>query len=154
MRAVWRIPVSTFRYESRQEPRTALRLRIRELAHARPRFGYLRIWVLLRREGWLVNRKRVRRLYRLEGLQLRMRVRRRKHIALHRGPAPIPTGPTERWSMDFVHDAFAEIRRQVEKYRRKLNHTVEYKRPARRDRLRRVRAGVEPVKQRRQTRER
>jgi hypothetical protein len=51
-----------------------------------------------------VNRKRVRRLYRLEGLQLRMRVRRRKHIALHRGPAPLPIGPTERWSMDFVHD--------------------------------------------------
>ena len=82
-----------------------LRFRIRELAHARPRFGAERIWVLLRREGWLVNRKRVRRLYRLEGLQLRMRVRRRKHIALHRGPAPAPTGPTERWSMDFVHDA-------------------------------------------------
>jgi putative transposase len=51
-----------------------------------------------------VNRKRVRRLYRLDGLHLRMRVRRRKHIALHRGPAPIPTGPTGRWSMDFVHD--------------------------------------------------
>ena len=87
-----------------------LRLRIRELAHARPRFGFLRIWVLLRREGWLVNKKRVRRLYRLEGLQLRMRVRRRKHIALHRGPAPIPTAPTERWSMDFVHDALADGR--------------------------------------------
>ena len=54
--------------------------------------------VLLRREGWLVNKKRVRRLYRLEGLQLRMRVRRRKHQALNRGPAPTPTGPTERWS--------------------------------------------------------
>jgi putative transposase len=52
----------------------------------------------------------VRRLYRLEGLQLRMRVRRRKHIALHRGPAPTPTGPTERWSMDFVYDAFADGR--------------------------------------------
>jgi putative transposase len=52
--------------------------------------------VLLRREGWVVNRKRVRRLYRLDGLQLRMRVRRRKHIALHRGPAPRPTGPRER----------------------------------------------------------
>ena len=89
---------------------TALRLRIREIAHARPRFGYWRIWVLLRREGWLVNPKRVRRLYRLEGLQLRLRVRRRKHIALHRGPAPIPTGPAERWSMDFVYDALADGR--------------------------------------------
>src|SRR5439155_3923643 len=61
-------------------------------------------------EGWGVNRKRVRRLYRLDGLQLRMRVRRRKHIALHRGPAPVPKGPTERWSMDFVHDALADGR--------------------------------------------
>ena len=85
-------------------------MRICDLAHARPRFGYQRIWVLLRREGWLVNRKRVRRLYRLEGLQLRMRVRRRKHIALHRGPAPVPSGPTERWSMDFVHDTLADGR--------------------------------------------
>lgn len=58
----------------------------------------------------MVNRKRVRRLYRLEGLQLRMRVRRRKHIALHRGPAPAPSGPGERWSMDFVHDALADGR--------------------------------------------
>jgi putative transposase len=66
--------------------------------------------VLLRREGWRVNRKRVRCLYRLNGLQLRMRVRRRKHIALHRGPAPIPTGPTERWSMYFVHDSLADGR--------------------------------------------
>jgi putative transposase len=46
--------------------------------------------------------KRVRRLYRPDGLRLRMRVRRRKHIALRRGPAPIPGGPAERWSMDFV----------------------------------------------------
>src|SRR5712692_8014818 len=94
----------------RARDQSALRLRIRELAHALPRFGYLRIWVMLRREGWGVNRKRVRRLYRLEGLQLRMRIRRRKHIALHRGPAPIPTGPTERWSMDFVHDTLADRR--------------------------------------------
>ena len=77
---------------------------------ARPRFGYLRIHVLLRREGWLVNKKRVRRLYRLEGLQVRMRVRRRKHMALHRGPAPIPTGPAQRWSMDFVHDQLLDGR--------------------------------------------
>jgi putative transposase len=96
--------------KSRRPDQGPLRLRIRELAHARPRFGVLRIWVLLRREGWAVNRKRVRRLYRLEGLQLRMRVRRRKHIALHRGPAPMPIGPIERWSMDFVHDALADGR--------------------------------------------
>jgi putative transposase len=66
--------------------------------------------VLLRREGWRVNLKRVRRLYRLEGLQVRLRVRRRKHRALQRGPAPVPTGPWERWSMDLVHDAVADGR--------------------------------------------
>jgi putative transposase len=95
---------------SRAKDQAPLRRRIREIAQVRPRFGFLRIWVLLRREGWQINKKRVRRLYRLEGLQLRMRVRRRKHIALHRGPAPVPIGPTERWSMDFVHDALADGR--------------------------------------------
>jgi putative transposase len=87
-----------------------LRARIREIALARPRFGFQRIHVLLCREGWQVNVKRVRRLYRLEGLQLRARVRRRKHRALHRGPAPAPVGPQDRWSMDFVHDQLADGR--------------------------------------------
>ncbi|MDR4464489.1 MAG: IS3 family transposase [Nitrospira sp.] len=87
-----------------------LRLRIRDLAHAQPRFGYLRIWVLLRRKGWAVTRKRVRRWYRMDGLQLRMRVRRRKHSALHRGPVQVPVGPQERWCMDFVHDTLSEGR--------------------------------------------
>jgi putative transposase len=95
---------------SQRDPQGALRLRIREIARLRPRFGYLRIWVLLRREGWAINSKRVRRVYRLEGLPLRLRVRRRKHTALHRGPAPQPVGPTERWSIDFVHDALANGR--------------------------------------------
>jgi putative transposase len=85
-------------------------MRIRDLAHARPRFGYQRITVLLRREGWAVNRKRVRRLYRLQGLQLRMRVRRRKHMCLHRGPVPQASRTHERWSMDFVHDALFDGR--------------------------------------------
>ena len=79
---------------------SALALRIRDIAHARPRFGYQRITVMLRREGWPVNRKRVRRLYRLQGLQVRMRVRRRKHMCLQRGPVPLATRTHERWSMD------------------------------------------------------
>jgi len=102
-RSAWYAP-------SRAKDQTALRLRIKDLARDRPRFGYQRICVLLRREGWAVNRKRVRRLYRLDGLQLRMRVRRRKHQALHCGPAPMPVGPAERWSMDFVHDQLADGR--------------------------------------------
>ncbi|MGH2405311.1 MAG: IS3 family transposase [bacterium] len=101
---------ATWYRQSTARDQSALRLRIRELAMARPRFGYLRIHVLLRREGWLVNKKRVRRLYRLEGLQVRMRVRRRKHMALHRGPAPTPTRPAQRWSMDFVHDQLLDGR--------------------------------------------
>ena len=61
-------------------------------------------------EGWHVNKTRVRRLYRLEGLQVRMRIRRRKYMALHRGPAPTPTGRQQRWSMDFVLDQLFEGR--------------------------------------------
>jgi putative transposase len=85
-------------------------MRIREIAYARPRYGATRIGILRRREGWRVNHKRVHRLYCLEGLQVRMRVKRRKHMALHRGPAPIPTGCGQRWSMDFVHDELIDGR--------------------------------------------
>lgn len=80
-------------HESQAKDQSALRSRIREIAVSRPRFGYLRIWVMLRREGWKINHKRVHRLYKLEGLQLRMRVRRRKHMCLHRGVVPKAKGP-------------------------------------------------------------
>jgi putative transposase len=83
---------------------SALRRRIGDIAAQRPRFGYQRIHVMLRREGWQINKKRVHRLYRLDGLQLRMRIRRRKHMCLHRGPVPRAHRTHERWSMDFVHD--------------------------------------------------
>lgn len=74
-------------------------MRIREIANARPRFGYERIHVLLQREGWHINVKRVHRLYCLEGLQVRMRRRRKKRLSLHRG-MPVPAGGiNERWSM-------------------------------------------------------
>jgi putative transposase len=82
---------------------------MREVAQGRPRYGYRRVHVLLRREGWHVNMKRVR-LYRLEGLQLRHRVRRRKHASLHRGIPPAAIRTHERWSMDFVHDALFDGR--------------------------------------------
>ena len=95
---------------STAKDQSGLRMRIREIAMSRPRFGYLRIHIVLRREGWKVNRKRVHRLYRLEGLQVRMRMRRRKRMSLHRGPAPRPTSLGERWSMDFVHDQLANGR--------------------------------------------
>ena len=65
---------------------------------------------MLRREGWPVGFKRIHRLYRLDGLQVRMRVRRRKHMCLHRGVVPRASRPIERWSMDFVHDQFFDGR--------------------------------------------
>jgi putative transposase len=101
---------SLYAYASRRAGKDVLRLRMRELAQARPRFGYRRIHVLLRRDGWSVNLKRVRRLYRLEGLQLRLRLRRREHAGLHRGVPPAASAAHERWSMDFVHDALLDGR--------------------------------------------
>jgi|SRR5579862_3567125 len=69
-------------HAQRARDQSVLRLRIRDIAHQRPRFGYQRIHVMPRREGWLVNKKGVRPLYRLEGLQQRMRIRHRKHMCL------------------------------------------------------------------------
>jgi len=80
-----------------------LRMRIRDIAKARPRFGYLRIHLMLRREGWKINRKRVHRLYKLEGLQVR--TKRRKKVVSHlRVPPPAASKRDEVWTMDFVAD--------------------------------------------------
>lgn len=89
---------------------SALCQRIRDIAMSRPRFGYLRVLVMLKREGWQVGKKRVYRLYRQQGLQLRMKVKRRKRIALLRGRPQAPTGPNQHWSMDFVHDQMQDGR--------------------------------------------
>ncbi|MFI5143719.1 MAG: DDE-type integrase/transposase/recombinase [Thermoanaerobaculales bacterium] len=85
----------------RKDPQIALRQRLRELASVRVRFGYRRLTVLLRREGWKVNAKRVYRLYAQEGLTVRTKVR--KKIARRRPViVEVATGPNQRWSMDFV----------------------------------------------------
>ena len=76
---------SVWYQKSEARDQSALRQRIRDIAMDRPRFGYLRVLVMPKREGWVVGKKRVYRLYRLEGLQLRMKVERRKHINLQRG---------------------------------------------------------------------
>ena len=85
-------------------------MRLRELAQARPRFGYLRLHVMLRREGWVVNRKRVRRIYREEGLTVRLMRRRKRASHLWVMP-PRPSQVNERWSMDFVADTLLDGRR-------------------------------------------
>ncbi len=108
---VARMAVSTFRYESRQEPRTALRLRIREIAQTRVRYGYRKIRVLLKREGWKVGKKLVYRLYREEGLTLRHKPRRKRRAAMHRRERFRPTAPNQVWSLDFVADQLADGRR-------------------------------------------
>ena len=87
-----------------------LRSRIREIAHARPRFGYLRIHVMLRREGWTVNKKRVHRIYREEGLMVRLRRRRTRASHLRVVP-PQSRQLNERWRMDFVADTLLDGRR-------------------------------------------
>jgi len=85
-------------------------MRLRELAQVRPRVGYLRLHVMLRREGWVVNRKRVHRIYREEGLAVRLVSRRKR--ASHLRIVPLrPSQVNERWSMDFVADTVLDGRR-------------------------------------------
>jgi putative transposase len=101
---------SSLRYRSTARDQTALRMRLRDLAAARVRYGYRRLHVLLRREGWAVNHKRVYRLYRLEGLGLRLKPRR-KRVSAVRVVAPAATKPNERWAMDFMTDSLYDGRR-------------------------------------------
>lgn len=99
------------RYVSMLEPRTALRVRMREIAQVRVRYGYRKIRVLLNREGWKVGKKLVYRLYREEGLTLRHRPRKRRRTALHRRDRFHPNDVNQAWSLDFVADQLAEGRR-------------------------------------------
>ena len=92
---------STMNYRSRRDPQHALRTRMRELAASRVRFGYRRLTVMLRREGWAVNAKRIYRLYSEDGLAVRTKVRK-KIARRSRVPALRATRPNEKWSMDFV----------------------------------------------------
>jgi putative transposase len=101
---------ATQRYKKRPERGAGLRVRLRELAEQRRRFGYRRLHVLLEREGVVVNVKRVRRLYREEGLSLRQRRGRRRRRGV-RVVLPLPVQVNERWSMDFMTDALADGRR-------------------------------------------
>ena len=97
------------RYQSRRDPQDQLRQRLRELAGSRPRYGYRRLTVMLRREGWKVNTKRVYRIYREENLGVRT-AKRKKRSAHLRVPLAEPTRPNQRWSMDFVSDRLADGR--------------------------------------------
>jgi putative transposase len=100
----------TCRYHSRRSEDGRLRVRLRELAETRRRFGYRRLLVLMRREGWQVNHKRLYRLYVEEKLSLRRRKgRRRLPTAAARVPLKLPVRSDEVWTMDFTQDAFANL---------------------------------------------
>lgn len=101
---------SSARYQPRRAEDPVVRDRLRVLAQMRRRFGYRRLGVLLRREGWPVNHKRVYRLYREDGLSRRLRRRHRRAPGL-RLPLPVPVRANQRWSMDFVADHLANGRR-------------------------------------------
>lgn len=121
-RSTWRVSIrracralpvdrSTYHYRSRRAGQAQLTERIKEIAATRVRYGYRRIHVLLRREGWLVNAKRVYRLYREIGLQLRNKTPKRRVKAKLRDDRRPATRPNETWAMDFVHDQLATGRK-------------------------------------------
>ena len=89
---------------------TPLRIRLRDLAAAQVRFGYRRLHVLWRREGWQDNHKQGYQLYRLEGLSRRLK-QRRKRLSHLRVVTPTAHVPNEHWSLDFIADSLADKRR-------------------------------------------
>lgn len=95
---------STHRYVSVASRHEELRIRLRDLATARPNWGYRRLGLLLQREGWQANHKLVYRLYRDEGLGLRRRRPRRRVSAARRQGVAQPARRNESWSMDFMSD--------------------------------------------------
>jgi len=101
---------SLYSYRSRRPDSGPLRARIEEIAAVKRRYGYRRVYLRLRREGWQVNRKRVYRLYRDAGLAVRRRKRKRIGV-FERKPLPKPTRANVSWSMDFVADGLIGGRR-------------------------------------------
>jgi putative transposase len=100
----------TVRYRSRRPHDGALRERLRALARERRRFGYRRLLIFLRKEGFAVNHKRLFRIYREERLMVRKRGGRKRALGM-RAPMPVPGLPNDRWSLDFVADQFVCGRR-------------------------------------------
>jgi putative transposase len=101
---------TSIRYRTMKPDDTDLRARLKALAHERRRFGYRRLHILLRREGRLVNKKRVQRLYQEERLMVRRRGGRKRALGL-RSPMAAPDRPNACWSLDFVHDQMTDGRR-------------------------------------------
>lgn len=92
-----------YRRVSKRSADTDLRDRLKELPSERRRFGYRRLHILLKREGWVVNWKKLYRIYREEGLTVRKRGGRKRAVGT-RAPMAVPQGPNQRWSLDFECD--------------------------------------------------
>ncbi len=107
---VLQVDRSTMRYQSRRVDDAELRDAIKRVSRERRRFGYRRIHVMIEREGHIVNHKKLRRIYREEKLQVRRRGGRKRALGT-RKPMVLPDGPNQRWSLDFVSDAFTDGRR-------------------------------------------
>jgi putative transposase len=104
-------PRASHRYVSIRDERAELRIRLRDLAASRVRYGYRRLHILLKREGWQVNHKLVYRLYLEEGLQVRIKTPKRKRSCQIRGERPVAGKANESWSMDFMADQLFDGRR-------------------------------------------
>jgi putative transposase len=104
---MWR---ATYAYQPKGKDDKALRLRLKELAEQRRRFGCPRLHVMLKRDGLVINHKRTERVYREEGLSLRLK-KRKKKAAVLRGHLPQAEHVNQRWSMDFVCDSTSTGRR-------------------------------------------
>ena len=100
----------SMRYRSTRPDDADVRVRLRDLAQQRRRFGYRRLHILLRRDGVLINHKKTQRLYTEEGLTVRKRRSRRRAVGARAAP-PVVALPNQRWSLDFVHDQMACGRR-------------------------------------------
>jgi putative transposase len=98
---------STFHYQSRRTDQAAVAKRIREICETRVRYGYRRVHVLLDREGWGINVKKVYRIYKELGMQLRHKTPKRRVKAKLRDDRAVAVGPNDVWAMDFVHDQLA-----------------------------------------------
>ena len=112
--ATLRFNRKSMQYQPKRNPvNEVLRERIKAIAAARVRYGYRRIHVLLLREGWKVNAKRVARLYTHEGLNLRAKGPKRRRRSMAQRVRTSPTAPNQVWSMDFMHDRLKGPDRRV-----------------------------------------
>jgi putative transposase len=98
---------STYPYKSRRTDQAAIEKRIKEICETRVHYGYRRVYVLLDREGWGVNVKKVYRIYRELGMQLRNKTPKRRVKAKLREDRAEAVGPSDVWAMDPVHNQLA-----------------------------------------------